>query len=138
MMRDIHVDYPGSDLDYQRASLLALDAARQIQMQMPTIMAWHSQSAMSPGFIGADPDTWWEKYGEGNGGRLEVSVGSNHEYGFVMMDTRGFETLDEIPLRNLSDSSGTQYVCYAPMLGDSATPNPQACSPLDDWLADQY
>lgn len=135
-MRNIHIDYPGSDLTYQHASFLARDIALKNQMQQPTIMAWHSRYDMSPGFEGGNPDSWWEKYGEGNGGRLEVSVGN--DYAFVMMDARGYETLDDIPLRNLKDSEGRQYVCYTPMLGGSSIPTPEACSPLDDWMADQY
>lgn len=137
-MRNIHIDNSGSDQSYQHAALLATDAARENRMQDPTVMAWHAQSGqgMSPGFEGGNPDTWWEKYGEGNGGRLEVSVGD--EYAFVMMDTRGYETVHEIPLRNLQDSEGRQYVCLTPMLGGSSTPTPEACSPLDEWTGNQY
>jgi hypothetical protein len=89
-----------------------------------------------PYYDGADPDTWWEKYGEGNGGRLEVSVGD--EFCFVMMDTRAFERVGQLPLRNLADADGNQFMCWTPLLGNSTTPNMQACNPLDDWTADQY
>ncbi len=135
-MRNIHIDYPGSDLTFRHASFLAREAALKGQMREPTIMSWHTPHGMSPGFEGGDPDTWWEKFGEGNGGRLEVSVGDG--YAFVMMDARGYDTLEDIPLRNLGDSEGRQYVCFAPLLGGSAIPTPEACSLLDEWTADQY
>lgn len=135
-MRSIHVDYPDLGLTYKHARFLAWDAARHDRMQDPTVMAWHTRYGMSPSFEGGDPQTWWEKYGEGNGGRLRISVGD--EFDFVMMDTQSYETVDHLPLRNLQDREGRQYVCYTPILGDSATPTPEACYPLDDWTADQY
>jgi len=140
-MQNIHIDYRGDALNFQGASLLAKGIARNNhQMADPTIMAWrkHDSPDMSPvAYTGADPETWWEKYGEGNGGRLEVSVGK--EYCFIMMDTRGYETVDELPLRNLSDGQGNQFLCYTPLIGMSNNiPNAEACMPLDGWLADQY
>ena len=45
--------------------------------------------------------------------RLEVSVGG--EFEFVMM-TKHCETLGRMLLRNLSDKSGNQYLCYTPIL----------------------
>jgi hypothetical protein len=92
---------------------------------------------MPPYFDGANPDTWWEKYGEGNGGRLEISVGD--EYQFVLMDARGYETLGEMPLSNLSDEQGNQYLCFTPILGKTSNrPTAAACSNLDGWFPDQY
>ncbi len=136
-MRNIHIDYHGDALNFQSASLLAKGIARENQMQDPTIMAWHHPSSESPYYDGANPDTWWAKYGEGNGGKLEICVGD--EYQFVMMDTRGYETLGEMPLRNLEDDEGNHYLCYTPMLDRaSMTPNEKACTRLDGWLADQY
>jgi len=135
-MKNVHILYPNSRLNFRFASMLAREAARQNHMDEPTIMAWHVQNEMSPRFEGGNPDTWWEKYGEGNGGRLEVTVGD--DYTFVLMDARGYETLDEIPLRNLQDSKGQQYVCFKSMLGNTSIPNLEACSPLDEWMADQY
>lgn len=138
-MRNVHVDYYGPPLEFQAASVLAKDIARENQMQDPTIMAWHQHRGlgMLPYFDGADPDTWWHKYGEGNGGRLEVSVGD--DFCFVMMDAHGYETLGEMPLRNLSDDSGNQYLCFTPILGKlSRQPTEAACSLLDGWYADQY
>ncbi len=135
-MRNVHIDYTGKNLDYQHASALAREAAVAQQMQEPTIISWHQQHGALPYYDGANPDTWWEKYGEGNGGRLEISVGD--EFAFVMMDTRAFERVGEVPLRNLTDAGGNQFMCWTPLLGNSATPTTQACNPLDDWTADQY
>jgi hypothetical protein len=70
-MQNLHIDYPGTDLNFAKASLLAKQAARENHMHVPTIIAWHQHSthAMSPSFDGANPVSWWEKYGAGNGGR---------------------------------------------------------------------
>ncbi len=138
-MRNVHIDYSGSLPGLQAASLLAIGAARENQMKDPTIMAWHQSSelGMTPYYEGANPETWWEKFGEGNGGRLEVSVGD--DYKFIMMDARGYETVGELPLRNLTDSEGNQYLCYTPIQGmESSVPKKEACALLDGWLADQY
>lgn len=138
-MRSVHIDYQEPFPTFQEASLLAKEAARGSHLQDPTVMSWHQQSRsdMLPYFDGANPDTWWEKYGTGNGGMLEVSVGD--DYRFIMMDTRGFEKLGEMPLRNLSDGQGNQYLCFTPILGKEAEqPTAEACSQLDGWLADQF
>jgi len=138
-MKNLHIDYQGDALNFQSASLLAKGVARQNQMQEPTIMAWHrsGEHATPPLYDGADPDTWWAKYGAGNGGRLEVSVGDDFQ--FIMMDARGYETLGEMPLRNLADEQGNQFLCYTPMLGKTSNqPTAEACTTLDGWLADQY
>lgn len=138
-MRNVHIDYQGDALDFQSASLLAKKVARENQMQDPTIMAWHqnSEQALPPFYDGADPETWWAKYGAGNGGRLEVCLGDDFQ--FIMMDARGFEKLGEMPLRNLSDSQGNEYLCHTPMMGKGANkPTQEACSQLDGWAADQY
>jgi hypothetical protein len=138
-MRNVHIDYQGSDLNFQSASEMAKEVAKQNQMQDPTIMAWHKNAdqPIPPVYDGADPETWWAKYGSGNGGRLEVCVGD--DYQFIMMDARGFEELGEMPLRNLSDDQGNQYLCITPSLGKSASrPDPDTCTQLDGWAADQY
>lgn len=138
-MRNLHIDHHGAALNFQSASVLAKGVARENQMQDPTIMAWHQNSdeAMPPIYDGADPDSWWAKYGAGNGGKLEVCIGD--DYQFIMMDARGYETLGEMPLRNLSDSHGNEYLCYTPMLGKAANkPTTEACTLLDGWAANQY
>ncbi|MGA7181036.1 MAG: AF1514 family protein [Thiobacillaceae bacterium] len=137
-MRNVHIDYQGAALNFHSASLLAKNVARENHMKEPTIMAWHQHSGVTPAFYeGANPDTWWEKYGAGNGGRLEISVGEDFQ--FVMMDSRGYDTLGEGPLRNLSDSQGNQYLCHTSSLAkDSTLPTVGACTLLDGWLANQH
>ena len=137
-MRNVRIDYPGSPVDFQSASLLAKAIARENHMQNPTIMAWHQQMRPMPAYYeGANPDTWWEKYGEGNGGRLEISIGDDDQ--FIMMDARGYEILGEVPLRNLSDNQGNQYLCHTSGLTkDSSVPPLETCSLLDGSAADQY
>ena len=139
-MRNVHIDYRGPEYDFQAASLLAKDAAKANQMKDPTIIAWHRNSrlgATPPYYDGANPETWWAKYGEGNGGRLEVDVGE--DYRFIMMDARGYETVGDLPLRNLTDRDGNPYLCYTPLQGrDSPVPRQEACILLDGWMADQY
>jgi hypothetical protein len=137
-MRNVHIDYRGSDHGFQAASHLAKEVAKENKMQDPTIIAWHQDRKLgaTPYYEGADPETWWEKFGEGNGGKLEVSVGN--DYQFIMMDARGYETVGDLPLRNLTDGQGNQYLCYAPIQGKDSVPKKEACLLLDGWLADQY
>lgn len=139
-MQNVHIDHEGTDLDFSSASRIATDAAKANQMKDPTIVSWHQQHSPQdalPYYDGANPETWWEKYGTGNGGKLEVSVGD--EYQFIMMDAGGFERLGEMPLRNLSDSQGNQFLCYTPILGKgSSKPTAEACTQLDGWAADQF
>ncbi len=138
-MKNIHIEERGGRPDFRHASQLAREIALKNAMQQPTIVSWHQHSNqhMSPSYDGANPESWCEKYGTGNGGELEVSVGD--EFDFVMMDAKDYETLGRMPLRNLSDKSGHQYLCYTPILGLATnTPTPEACSELDDWLADQF
>lgn len=56
-----------------------------------------------------------------------------------MMDAGGFEKLGEMPLRNLSDGQGNQFLCYIPILGKASDkPTAEACTQLDGWAADQF
>lgn len=137
-MRNVQIESPGKTLNFQSASELAKDVARENEVREPTIVSWHRRSdeSMSPFYEGANPDSWWEKYGKGNGGELEVSVGD--EFQFVMTDSQGYETLGEFPLRNLSDEEGNPYLCFTPILGRVTNkPNQDACTYLDGWAADQ-
>jgi hypothetical protein len=137
-MKSVHVDYMGNSSDFKIASQLAKGAALESDIKQPTIVSWRQRSnrRMSPSYDGADPDSWCAKYGEGNGGKLAVWVGN--EFEFVMMDSQGYETLGDLPLRNLSDESGNFYLCYTPIQGRlDKKPNPDACTHLDGWLADQ-
>ncbi len=137
-MDTIRIEYQGTDLNYAKALQVAKGAAMEQRIQEPAVLAWHQRSshAMSPSYEGADPNSWWEKYGVGNGGRLEISVAD--EFDFVVMETRGFETVDQLPIRNLVAQDGQEYICLTPMLGDANSPNAHACIPLDEWAADQY
>jgi hypothetical protein len=137
-MINLHVDYSGKSLDYTMASQMALTRARANNMRQPAIVSWrqHGSHGFSPSFEGADEESWWAKYGQGNGGQADISVGEDFE--FIVMESGGFETVHSLPLRNLKDASGAEYVCLSPMLDDSNTPRKDACSPLDEWTADQY
>jgi hypothetical protein len=137
-MNKFHTEFRGPNTSFQVARSMALGVAMDHQMRDPTIMSWHRQGDpdTSPAFDGGAPDAWWEKYGTGNGGRMQVDVGD--EYGFILMDARGFETVGITPLRNLSDSHGNDYLCLTPLIGKSATrPSMSACTLLDGWAADQ-
>jgi hypothetical protein len=75
-MQSVHIDYRGADHGFEAASLLAKDATKENKMKDPTLLAWHQNSKLgtTPYYDNANLDTWWEKYGAGNGGRLEISV----------------------------------------------------------------
>lgn len=138
-MQTVHIDYPGAKPDFNGASQLARRIAMERNIREPTIVSWHQHSnrRVSSYYDGANPDSWCEKYGEGNGGELEVKVGN--EYDFVMTDSEGYETLGKLPLRNLSDGAGNHYLCYTPIQGMlDKKPSPDACTYLDEWTADQF
>lgn len=137
-MINLHVDCSGKNLDFSMASEMAMTQARASNMRQPTIVSWrqHSTHAFSPGFAGADEDSWWSKYGQGNGGQMDIHVGDDFE--FILMESGGFETVRNLPLRNLKDDAGDEYLCLIPMLDDTGKPRKDACSPLDEWMADQY
>jgi hypothetical protein len=137
-MIDMHVDYPGRTLDFAEARRLAIEHARCEALRTPEVIAWHRRSThdFSPAFTGADEATWWAKYGAGNGGRMNVSVGDDFE--FILAETGSFESLQGREVRNLRGDDGTEYICLAGMLDDTGRPRKDACRPLDEWLADQY
>ena len=137
-MINLHVEYKGKALGYDLASQMALTKARASAMRQPAIVSWHQHSSrgFSPSFEGAEEQSWWAKYGVANGGRMAVSVGDDFE--FILTETGGYETLQGMPLRNLKDESGNEFVCLSPMLDDTNRPRKDACVPLDDWMADQY
>jgi hypothetical protein len=137
-MLNLHVEYSGKNLDFHTASAMALAQARTNHMKQPTIVSWrqHGSHSFSPGFEGADEASWWAKYGQGNGGQVDIRVGEDFE--FIVMESGGFETVRSLPLRNLRDADGAEYVCLAPMLDGTNKPRIDACSPLDDWAADQF
>jgi hypothetical protein len=137
-MQQLHVDHQPSGLSFTAASQLAIQAAKDHAIQSPAIIAWHQRGShqISPRYDGGDAASWWHKYGAGNGGTLEVSVGN--AFDFVMMETSGFETVDQLPIRNLRASDGQEYICLTPLLGDASTPIEKVCVPIDEWAANQY
>ncbi len=138
-MQILHIEPKDPKLDFYSAQRIAKETARKNHIHDPTVIAWHHTGSQNthPNFDGANPETWWEKYGSGNGGTLEIEVGS--EYQFILMDTQNYETLGEMPLRNLSDNQGNHYLCLKPSLKDgSSKPTEEACTLLDGWYADQY
>lgn len=137
MMRMIEVDVPMSTPTFEAARHLALEIALANHVEEPMIVSWrsHRDDVVSPHFEGGNPEGWWEKYGKGNYGELEINV--SNAYDFVVTDSRGYDTLDEMSLRSLNDSAGNAFICYSSMLGDSRTPNTSACIPTDEWLAKQ-
>ncbi len=137
-MNNLHVAYSGKPLDFALAREMALIKARSAAMHQPAILSWHQHSthSFSPSFDGADEATWWAKYGEANGGHLAVSIGDDFE--FILTETGGFETPRNIPIRNLTDAVGNEFICQTGLLDDTGRPRRDACAPLDEWMADQY
>lgn len=137
-MNYLHVDYSGKFLDFAMAREMALIRARGEAMRQPAVLSWHQHSThgFSPGFDGADETTWWSTYGAANGGNLKVSIGDDFE--FILAETGGFESPRNIPIRNLTDAAGNEFICQAGMLDDTGQPRRDACAPLDEWMADQY
>lgn len=137
-MINLHVDYSGKDLGFNMAREMALARACAQNMEQPVIVSWrqYNTPGFSPSFEGADKESWWAKYGQGNGGQADISVGEDFE--FIVMESGGYETLHSLPLRNLKDEAGVEYMCLSPMLDDSGKPRKDACVPLDEWTADQF
>jgi hypothetical protein len=137
-MTQVHIDYSGHKLDFMTARRLALSQARSCDIEEPAVISWHQRSnhRFSPGFSGADVDSWWSKYGEGNGGTAKIAIGD--DFYFVIMETNQFEKVRGLPLRSLRDASGAEFICLLPMMKGQDRPNTEACMPLDDWAADQY
>lgn len=136
-MINLHIDHSGKNLDFNMASQLALTRVWAGHMKQPAIVSWrHYRShGFSPGFSGADEESWWAKFGMGNGGQADISVGEDYE--FIIMETGAYETVHGLPLRSLHDEAGDEYLCLTPMLDDTGKPRKDACTPLDDWTGDQ-
>lgn len=137
MLRMIDVDIPMARPDFETARHLALEIAHANEMDDPMIVSWCAHDGhrmMSPSFEGGR-ESWWEKYGIGNYGEMKISVA--HTYDFVLTDSEGCETLDEMPLRDVYDQEGNAYTCYASMLGTASAPDVRACFRQDEWLAKQ-
>jgi len=137
-MVNLQINSSDMSLDFNVAREMALACAAEHNMEQPVILSWrqHNSHGFAPGFEGAEEESWWSKYGQGNGGQANISVGD--DYSFIVAESGGYETVNSLPLRNIRDANGTEYLCLTPMLDDTNTPRKDACSPLDDWTADQY
>jgi hypothetical protein len=135
-MKQIHIDYPGTGLDYNVARELAASRAMDDpEIEEPVVMAWHDKSAsmMSPVIDGGDIDTRWHDYGESHNGQIEINV--NGQYDFVFADGAAFEHYGPSPYVNLSDGNGTSYLCQRGLLRDPHRPEKGACVALDDYTS---
>jgi hypothetical protein len=135
-MRQIHIDYPGTGLDYNVARGLAASLAiDDPEIEEPVLMAWHDKGAskMSPVIEGGDINTRWHDYGESHCGQIEINV--NGQYDFVFADAAGFDGYGPSPYVNLSDDSGTKYLCQRGLLRDPHQPEKDACVALDDYTS---
>lgn len=73
MMRQAHISYAGTDLNYLKAARLAATLADDDGEAIePMLVAWYDRrdSRMSPAIEGADLRTRWHDYGESHGGKL--------------------------------------------------------------------
>lgn len=134
-MKLLHIDYPGTGLDYHVARDMAYRAVQDAQIEEPVMMAWHDKktSRMSPVIEGADINTRWHDYGESHGGQIEIDV--NGEYDFVFAESAGFDDYGPSPYINLSDGSGNNYLCQRGLLRDPHQPEKDACVALDDYTS---
>jgi hypothetical protein len=135
-MRQVHIEYPGADLDFAHAASLAQSLADDDRKVIePVLMAWCDRHAsrMSPVIEGADLRNRWRDYGESHGGRLEIDVGD--DYAFVYADSSAFDPYEASPYSNLSDGRGNEYLCQINLLRDPHQPTPDACVALDEWTS---
>lgn len=131
-MKEVHINYSGTNLSYKVASGLAASfAASELGIGEPVMVAWHDKksSRMSPVIEGGDINTRWHDYGESHGGKLEVDI--NGDFDFVFADSSGFEVLGPSPLVNLRDKAGNEYLCQINALRDPKHPNEEACVKLE-------
>ena len=131
-MKEVHINYTGTSLDYKVASRLAASlAADTLHVEEPVMVAWHDKQAsrMSPVIEGGDINTRWHDYGESHGGKLAVDI--NGDYDFIFTDASGFTTLGPSPLVNLRDKAGNEYLCQISALRDPKHPDEEACVKLE-------
>ena len=131
-MREVHINYSGTSLDYKTASRLAASfAASTLDVGEPVMVAWHDKNAsrMSPVIEGADINTRWHDYGESHGGKLAVDI--NGDFDFIFTDASSFEALGPSPLVNLHDKVGNEYLCQINALRNPKRPNEEACVRLE-------
>lgn len=136
-MRQAHITYPATDLNYHLAAQLASAMAEQdAEVIDPVLVAWYDRKGarMSPVIEGADLRTRWHDYGESHGGKLEIDVAG--DFAFIYADSSPFDTYQEAgPYANLHDAQGNEYLCQIGLLKDSRTPDQGACVALDEWTS---
>jgi len=135
-MRQAHITYPATDLNYHIAAQLASTAANEdAQVVEPMLMAWYDRKAekMSPVIEGADLRTRWHDYGESHGGKLEIDVSG--EFSFIYAESSAFDPYEASPYANLHDAEGNEYLCQIGLLKEPRVPNSEACVALDEWTS---
>lgn len=135
-MRQAHINYPATDLNYFKAAQLAASLADDDgEMSEPVLVAWYDRkdSKMSPVIEGADLRTRWHDYGTSHGGKLEIDVGD--DYAFIYADSSAFDSYEACPYVNLHDANGNEFLCQVGLLDDPQVPQQKACIALDEWTS---
>jgi hypothetical protein len=135
-MRQEHVAYLETNLDYRHAAALAATRAElDKEVIEPVLIAWHDRKAgrMSPVIEGADLNNRWRDYGASHGGKLEIDVGN--DFAFIYADSSAFDAHEASPYSNLHDADGNEYLCQTNQLDDTKQPTEKACVPLDEWTS---
>lgn len=135
-MRQAHIAYLATDLDYLHAvALAAARAEMDTEVIEPVLVAWHDRKAgrMSPVIEGADLNSRWRDYGASHGGKLEVDVGN--DFTFIYAEGSAFDPYEASPYSNLRDAGGNEYLCQINQLDDPRQPTPEACVALDEWTS---
>lgn len=135
-MRQAHISYPATDLNYLKAARLAASLANDdSEVIEPALVAWYDRkdSKMSPVIEGANLRTRWHDYGASHGGKLEIAVGD--DYAFIYADSCAFDTYEACPYANLHDAQGNEYLCQLGLLDDPHVPQKKACTALDEWTS---
>jgi hypothetical protein len=135
-VRQVHIAFTGTDLDYQRAAEVArVLATEDGQVPEPVLMAWCDRKSRraSPAIEGGAPQMRWHDYGVSHGGELEVDVGDS--YAFIYADASAYSRYEPSPYSNIRDGEGNEYICQINLLADPSKPSPDACTPLDEWTS---
>ena len=135
-MRQAHIEYSASDLNYSLAARLAANLAdKDPEVIEPMLVAWCDRKAarMSPSIEGADLRTRWHDYGESHGGKLEIDVAG--QYAFIYAESSAFDPYEECPYISVHDAAGNEYICLTGMLKDPHRPTQEACVALDEWTS---
>lgn len=135
-MRQLHIAYPATDLNYITAAQMASALADQdTEVIDPVLVAWYDRKGarMSPAIEGADLRSRWHDYGESHGGKLEIDVAG--DFVFVYADSSPFGTSEPSPYANLHDAQGNEYLCQIGLLGETRVPNKEACVAIDEWTS---